>query len=624
MVGLIILPCNYQTCNAATTGTEIEGIFPMDQIVLKIKSRRHGVLLALVSAMALGLVACGEQTNSKVSQDASDQKSTSEVSKQATSYLNMPIEVVTKMAEAGDSEAQFQLGIRFRNGEQGVATDASRALAWFKKAAEAGHARAYVFLGWTYQQGIGVPVDILKAIQWFEKAAARNEDTASWELGMIYMGGVVVPKDVTQAIAWFEKEAAIKGSWFQRSALQALGEIYQFGEGVPKDEFRAVEWYTKAADLADAEAHLRLWNLYDRGAKDVRDASKARSSLEKAANLENEKAQYFLGMMYLVGSVVPKDDSKAATLLEKSAAAGFAPAQMEFASMLASGQGVTKDMVLSYAWANLAAAVGDKQASKYRDRLERHLPTLAKAEGQRLSSNWKKGEVLKRENAPSTANDGAKKTSGELTKQGTGTAFFVSKSGLAVTNNHVVNTGCTEVRMAGREGIVKVNTTDPVNDLALLQVPGAVDAAAAINSDPAKLRQGDDIVVFGFPLNAVLSSGGNLTPGIVSAVTGLGNNSNQIQITAPIQPGSSGSPVLNRKGEVVAVVSMKLSDSKMAKATGSVGQNVNFAVSGQTLKSFLDAHKVEYSTGGVMSFSKSTADLADEAKKWTTVVECWK
>ena len=171
---------------------------------------------------------------------------------------------------------------------------------------------------------------------------------------------------------------------------------------------------------------------------------------------------------------------------------------------------------------------------------------------------------------------------------------------------------------------MKINTTDAVNDLALLQLAGMINDIAAITSDPAKLRQGDDIAVFGFPLNSVLSSGGNLTPGIISALTGLGNNTSQIQITAPIQPGSSGSPVLNKKGEVVGVVSMKLSDSKMAKATGQVGQNVNFAVSGQTLKSFLDAHKIDYAKGGYVSFDKSAADLADEAKKWTTVVECWK
>jgi hypothetical protein len=75
---------------------------------------------------------------------------------------------------------------------------------------------------------------------------------------------------------------------------------------------------------------------------------------------------------------------------------------------------------------------------------------------------------------------------------------------------------------------------------------------------------------------------------------------------------------------VVSVVSMKLDDTKMAKATGQIGQNVNFAVSGQTLKTFLDMHKVEYRSGGMFSFDKSTVDLADEAHKWTLVVECWK
>ena len=136
------------------------------------------------------------------------------------------------------------------------------------------------------------------------------------------------------------------------------------------------------------------------------------------------------------------------------------------------------------------------------------------------------------------------------------------------------------MRIAGREGVAKVITSDKVNDLALLQLTGKHNDIASLNPDPSKLRQGEDIIVFGYPLNSWLSSGGNLTPGIISALTGLGNNTNQIQITAPIQPGSSGSPVMDKKGNVVDVVSMKLSDSKMAKTTGLVGKNVNFAVNG--------------------------------------------
>lgn len=213
---------------------------------------------------------------------------------------------------------------------------------------------------------------------------------------------------------------------------------------------------------------------------------------------------------------------------------------------------------------------------------------------------------------------------GQLHKAGTGTLFIVNKNGQAITNQHVVS-GCAELRIEGRDGAAKLVTEDKVNDLALIRIPGNVKATATIASKPEAVRQGEDIVVFGFPLNTVLSSGGNFTPGMVSALTGLGNNTNQLQITAPIQPGSSGSPVLNKKGEVVGVVAMKLSDRKMARATGEIGQNVNFAVSGQTLKAFLDKHKAGHKDGaGFFTWEKDAADLADEARRWTLVVECWK
>jgi S1-C subfamily serine protease len=103
-----------------------------------------------------------------------------------------------------------------------------------------------------------------------------------------------------------------------------------------------------------------------------------------------------------------------------------------------------------------------------------------------------------------------------------------------------------------------------------------------------------------------------------------GNNTNQIQITAPIQGGSSGSPVMDKKGNVVGVVSSRL-DMNAARITGTLPQNVNFAVNGQTVKTFLAANKVPYKTGGgFFSREKSIADIAEEARKWTVLVECWK
>jgi S1-C subfamily serine protease len=137
-------------------------------------------------------------------------------------------------------------------------------------------------------------------------------------------------------------------------------------------------------------------------------------------------------------------------------------------------------------------------------------------------------------------------------------------------------------------------------------LPGETRAAAVLTPAPAGLRQRQEIVVFSFPLDGELSSGGNLTPGTVSAITGLDNNSNQIQITAPIQLGSSGRPLLDRKGNVVGVVSTKLSDPVTAKAANTLPQNVNFAVNGQTLKLFLDTNKVSYKTGWLFFKRKIT------------------
>ena len=165
---------------------------------------------------------------------------------------------------------------------------------------------------------------------------------------------------------------------------------------------------------------------------------------------------------------------------------------------------------------------------------------------------------------------------------------------------------------------------DEVNDLALLKKSGVFPAIATLSPSPDKIKQGQEIVLYGYPLNSVLSSGGNLTPGVISALTGLGNNTNQIQITAAIQPGSSGSPVIDRKGHIIGVVNMKLSDSELAKRSGSLPQNVNFAVNGITLKGFLDAQKVPYETGrALLSFEQSLENIGVEARKWTVPLECW-
>ena len=519
-----------------------------------------------------------------------------------------------KAATQGSTKSQYNLGLLYARGD-GVAKDMAKAAEWWQKAATQGDAKAQGYLGWLYEQGDGVAKDMAKAAELYQKAAEQGDAKAQISLGMMYEEGNGVAKDLAKAVELYQKAAG------QGNAIAQfyLGLRYERGEGVPKDMGKAMEWYQKSATQGDADAQVNLGLMYYRGEGVPKDAAKAVEWWQKAASQGDTQAQINLASMYYRGEGVPKDAAKAVDWMKKAASQGHTAAQWSLGEMYANGEGVAQDRVLAYAWCNLAAAEGVRGAKDKRDSIL--LTPTQRSEAERLSSNWKEGQILARQSG--TAPDRGPVSGGALSKTGTGTAFFVNVSGQAITNYHIVS-GCTEVRAEGREGVVKVVTTDAVNDMALIQIPGAVSATAAISSDPAKLRQGEEIVVFGFPLNFLLSSGGNLTPGVVSALTGLGNNTNQIQITAPVQVGSSGSPVLNRKGEVVGMVSMKLSDSQMVKATGTVGQNVNFALSGQTLKTFLETHKADYRTIWLPSFNKSNADLADEARKWTLVVECWK
>jgi hypothetical protein len=142
-------------------------------------------------------------------------------------------------------------------------------------------------------------------------------------------------------------------------------------------------------------------------------------------------------------------------------------------------------------------------------------------------------------------------------------------------------------------------------------------------SNTVKSRPGDDLVVFGYPLVGLLSTSGNLTRGSLTAMAGMNDDVRYMQISAPVQPGNSGGPVLDLGGEVIGVVTYKLNALEMMKAEGDVPQNVNFALKSSILRLFLDSHSIPYSVSD-QSVTLAPAEVGDLSEQFTGIVVCLK
>ena len=110
----------------------------------------------------------------------------------------------------------------------------------------------------------------------------------------------------------------------------------------------------------------------------------------------------------------------------------------------------------------------------------------------------------------------------------------------------------------------------------------------------------------------------------MSALAGPRNNAGMLQITAPVQAGNSGGPVLDQWGHVIGVVVSKLNALRVAAVTGDVPQNVNFAVNGTVVRAFLETHGVHPEPGATTAVAVGTVDVAERAKHYTVLVECWR
>ncbi len=168
--------------------------------------------------------------------------------------------------------------------------------------------------------------------------------------------------------------------------------------------------------------------------------------------------------------------------------------------------------------------------------------------------------------------------------KGQSTCFLISPDGYLVTNYHCVENS-TELKVKGINGdfttahTATVIAKDPSNDLALLKLSDASLKFAAL---PFTLRtsgvlQAERIYALGFPVAAAMGDEIKITEGIISARSGVQGDISKFQISAAVNPGNSGGPLIDEAGNVVGVVYAK----------SGVADNAGYAVKAMYLEAFL-------------------------------------
>jgi hypothetical protein len=389
-----------------------------------------------------------------------------------------------------------------------------------------------------------------------------------------------------------------------------------------------VKWFRLSAAQGDPAGAFSLGFAYLRGDGVAADAKEAVAWLQKSAAQDFPSAEVMLGEIYLAGKVVEADEKLALQWFHKAANHGEPFAEASLGLMYAAGRGARHDKVQAYKW--LTLALHELPRGKFRDAVTKAHDTVA---GQLTSAQHERAEqqIAKFEPAPvGGKHGGVRGRTAPLNEPepagpiGTGSGFVVSAKGHIVTNDHVVaKCGQMRVRHLGADSMAaKVVVRDSANDLAVIQIAQAPAAIAVLRSG-AEIRPGDGVVAIGFPLAGLLAEDANVTTGGVSALAGLRNDQRYLQISAPVQPGNSGGPLLDFGGNVVGVVSAKLNAGAVAKAIGDIPQNINFAIKISLVRQFLDANHIAYRTGAFGTRIEA-ADVGERAKTFTALVECWK
>ena len=176
---------------------------------------------------------------------------------------------------------------------------------------------------------------------------------------------------------------------------------------------------------------------------------------------------------------------------------------------------------------------------------------------------------------------------GEPKVKGNGSGFFITSDGYLLTNYHVISNATSIVIKTKKDFLpARIISFDKNNDIALLKAEGTFSSLPISASKNISL--GSTIFTIGFPDVALLGFEPKFTKGEISSLFGIQDDPSRFQINAPIQPGNSGSPLVDLDGNVVGIIVATLNERYTLETGDYLPQNVNFAIKGSYILAFLE------------------------------------
>lgn len=262
-------------------------------------------------------------------------------------------ETLTPLAEAGDADAQYGLGVIY---QEGIAVKKSslRATHWLQKASDQGHKQATNRLAWHYRNGIGVVHSPAKAEELYLKAFDLGVVGASIPLGAIYRSGEPgVKENHAKAAKW----ARIGAEAEIDRGENLLGELYRDGKGVKQSFATALEWFEKSAAQGFHLAYFNASVILREGVGVEKDMERGMEYLRTAADLGHAGAMIDLAMSYAEGVGVPQSYQEALNWFTKAARRNDSSA-IRLAKAYERGQLGDKDFGRAFMWYYIAAQRG--------------------------------------------------------------------------------------------------------------------------------------------------------------------------------------------------------------------------------------------------------------------------